>query len=410
MRTVRVDGGNLRQLITILVHVKKNPGQQEPRLKRLYIDYDGIHPENWGPIWKYEIDCVKSLADKQNVPFDSTAFQFENGILMCKSPESELTIRKFHVQVIALLFSTDTFPEMVQLACHKDILEMFRGFKHKIKNMVSSLALRDSASREPKPDSPLSWDQEIVSILSDSMPAKHLFLEGPIVRISNEEGHGLRNHSDITFYKISPGSAQIGHLIDLRATKLSAFRYIAEDHQERIGEKWKDPLIKILGDLNSTQGECLKTLCLGLFNAPRGYSGLAVPPSMGLLQSLTHLWIDSGKSDARWKYEAIRSFALPNHYAQNLFHLRITGPREDLDNWISFMLTGGKSVWEHLKSFSINDETLVEQNSQSLESVGVKLKLIGENDDIRLWTNEGDNLEEFKDDKRPSQYFSKVLN
>ncbi|KAI3556747.1 hypothetical protein CABS01_00840 [Colletotrichum abscissum] len=276
--------------------------------------------------------------------------------------------------------------------------------------MVSSLALRDSAFRGPEPDPPLSWDQEIVRLLSDFMPAKHLFLEGSIAKFPNEEGHGLRNHSDITFYKISPGGAQIGHLIDLRATKLSAFRYIAGDHQERIGQDWKDPLIKILGDLNSTQGECLKTLCLGLFNAPRGYSGLAVPPSMGLLQSLTHLFIDSGKSDARWKHEAIRSFALPNHYAQNLFHLRITGPRQDLENWISFMLTEGKARWKHLKIFGINDETLFEQNSQSLESVGVKLMLIDENGDIRLWTNEGDDLEEFKDDKRPSQYLSKVLN
>ncbi|EXF76931.1 hypothetical protein CFIO01_09991 [Colletotrichum fioriniae PJ7] len=265
--------------------------------------------------------------------------------------------------------------------------------------MASSVALRGLGINQL-----FSLDWETVSILSDSMPTDHLFLEGPLFQFPIQEGQGLRNHSDITFYKIRPGSARIGHLINLPATKLSAFRYIAEDYQEPNGQNWNDPMLEILYDLNSSQGKCLKTLCLGLFNPPRGYSGLPVSPSMGSLEALTHLWIDSGKRDARWTYETIRSFTLPNHYAPNLVHLRITGPIKNLAEWISFMRTEGRSVWKHLKTFGINNEDLVKLYSQSLESLDIKLELIEENDDITLWNNQGKKVEVLKDVRNSIKY------
>ncbi|KXH46540.1 hypothetical protein CNYM01_00669 [Colletotrichum nymphaeae SA-01] len=125
LETLRINRGNLRQLITILVHVVDNGWASFP--KRLYIDFEEVKPTTWGKIWTDEICRVEYFVKnhKSHMHFDWADFRVVNERLRCENDEELAAIKKLRV-VIAILFSLETFPNVEEIAFDKRVLRFLR--------------------------------------------------------------------------------------------------------------------------------------------------------------------------------------------------------------------------------------------------------------------------------------------
>ncbi|KAK1621655.1 hypothetical protein BDP81DRAFT_476934 [Colletotrichum phormii] len=384
LHTLRIDGGNLRQLITILGQIVGHEWESFP--KRIYIDFSEIQPTAEGRIWKNEIDFIKDLSTQRNIPFDPESFQFVNDTLNYENDDDPAATKRLRA-IITLLFSVEIFPNLEEVAIDKRILAFFKD------SPAESLATPSLAIRGLDKSISIPWST--VHKLSNNMPTKHLLLEGCFNDLPAQEGQGIKHCSDITLNKINLGGISLTHLIDIPFANLSALRYIGEDAPPQ-DSHWTDPLQWNFTGILNHQGRNLQTLCLGLAGATNGYRGGPVPFSKHELTSLTHLWIDTGKFNKRWELVDVIEFlfSFEPTCPPNLTDIRITGRDDAVIEWIQVLLGYGnqesvveKSVLKSLKNFGIRNKDLVEKYQQRLKELSCKIELyhIDVDEDIKLW-------------------------
>ncbi|KXH28238.1 hypothetical protein CSIM01_09756 [Colletotrichum simmondsii] len=374
--TLRIDGRNFHHLVSILTCVKKKDWVEFP--KRILIEYgNSTVPMPGGAIWKDKTKIVQDLFKKEFF-FDSDDFTPNNGgFLEYAGRNEEITTRRNCILIFLLL---QILPNVDQVALDKRIAKLF--CTENIKTFFDkALGLKKEERKPIKTLPSLSWrgmndDQYIrwedVCWLSTIMPSKHLFLEGEIIS-AEPKPKGLMNHSDITFHKahVKLGAARFGQLINLclDEANISAFRYVGKDVSSG-NTSSHDTVGKLISDLKERQSQSLKTLCIGLCGPSReGNVDTSPVDSLEKLTSLTHLWIDSGKT-IQWNDSNIQTFT--QKLPPSLNHLRITGNVQDVKNWIYFVQQYPDSVFSKPKESKLgvsqDYEDLVESIKRNFET------------------------------------------
>ncbi|KAK1525787.1 uncharacterized protein CCOS01_08205 [Colletotrichum costaricense] len=371
--TLRIDGRNFYHLVTVLTWVEGKDWIKFP--KRIFVEYgSSTVPIPGGTIWQDKTEIVRNLFKKEFF-FDSDDFTPNNGKFLEYADENEEITRRRNCILIFLLLQV--FPNVEEFALDKRIaawfytdkstIEVFReasNFKPENKRPIkklSSLSLRGMDD-----DQQIAWQG--VCWLSTIMPSKHLFLEGKFIfSESSLITPGLMGVSDITLHKVQLGKTQIRKLIDVENDKISAFRYIGEDVDSE-NSTWHDPVDKVVSNLQVPQSQFLKTLCIGLCEPPQGYNVKSSPVnSLKKLTSLTHLWINSGKT-SRWNDGNLRTFT--KELPPSLNHLRITGNVQDVESWINFVQKYPYSVFSNPRKSKLG---VSKENSDLVQSMSVEL-------------------------------------